>query len=88
MFIGCGTPAPLSLPLSPFRLYPRCASLFPPFAQLASIERSLAEVTAIQRQLGIKVDEDEDEKDLEVGLVYPCSAGLLAIVPKAYYGGQ
>lgn len=33
---------------------------------LASIERSLAEVTAIQRQLGIKVDEDEDEKDLEV----------------------
>ncbi|CAB1101459.1 unnamed protein product [Ectocarpus sp. CCAP 1310/34] len=33
---------------------------------LASIERSLAEVTAIQRQLGINVDEDEDEKDLEV----------------------
>ncbi|CAM9761738.1 unnamed protein product [Pylaiella littoralis] len=33
---------------------------------LASIERSLAEVTDIQRQLGIRVDEDEEEKDLEV----------------------
>ncbi|CAM9985335.1 unnamed protein product [Scytosiphon promiscuus] len=33
---------------------------------LESIERSLAEVTDIQRKLGINVDEDEDEKDLEV----------------------
>lgn len=37
---------------------------------MASIERSLAEVTAIQRQLGISVDEDEDEKDLEVNLFF------------------
>ncbi|CAN0163225.1 unnamed protein product, partial [Hapterophycus canaliculatus] len=33
---------------------------------LESIERSLAEVTDIQRKLGINVEEDEDEKDLEV----------------------
>eukprot|EP00752_Nemacystus_decipiens_P006184 g5580.t2 len=33
---------------------------------LESIERSLAEVTKIQRQLGISVDEDEEERDLDV----------------------
>lgn len=38
---------------------------------MASIERSLAEVEDIQRQLGIAVDEDEDEKDLEVRISYP-----------------
>ncbi len=39
----------------------------PEMEQLASIEESLAEVTAIQRKLGISVDEDEDEeRDLEV----------------------
>lgn len=33
---------------------------------MESIERSLAEVTKIQRQLGISVDEDEEEQDLDV----------------------
>ena len=42
---------------------------WPNGTQLASIEESLAEVTAIQRKLGITVDEDEEERDLEVGLV-------------------
>ena len=58
-------------------------SLDPPRVQLASIERSLAEVTAIQRQLGIKVDEDEDEEDLEVGLLCPCFMWSLVAVPRA-----
>lgn len=50
--------------------------------QLASIEESLAEVTAIQRKLGISVDEDEDEdeeRDLEV-----CSVDSVRYGPVRY----
>lgn len=86
MFIGCGTSVPFSPPLPslfPSAMRVALSSPLPPRVQLASIERSLAEVTAIQRQLGIKVDEDEDEKDLEVDLVCRCSAGLLVHAPKA-----
>lgn len=72
MFIGFATPLP---PLSVSIRDADRSSPPPVRAQLASIERSLAEVTAIQRQLGIKVDEDEDEKDLEVGLICPFSVG-------------
>lgn len=63
--------------------------------QLESIERSLAEVTKIQRQLGISVDEDEEERDLDVSedrtiqysisyVLYVCIRIVLVVRADAY----